>query len=70
MRLSSAKVNNELSLDDKLSVDTTELQKILGCGRPTAVEIGSLAGARIEVGKRLLWNVNKVKKYLDNIATE
>lgn len=55
---------------DKLTVDTTELQSILGCGRVTAVEIGSQASARIEVGKRVLWNVNKISKYLDCVATE
>lgn len=54
----------------KLAVDTEELKNLLGCGRPTAVEIGSQAQARIEVGKRVLWNVSKVQKYLDSIATE
>ncbi len=55
---------------DKLAVDTNGLQSLLDCGRATAVEIGGQAGARIEVGKRLLWNVSKVQKYLDTIATE
>lgn len=55
---------------EKIAVDTPELQLILGCGRRTAVEIGSLAEARVQIGKRLLWNVSKVQKYLDSIATE
>ena len=54
----------------KLTVTTDGLQNLLDCGRPTAVEIGTLAGARVEVGKRVLWNVNKVQRYLDLIATE
>jgi hypothetical protein len=52
-----------------LSVDTDGLQTILGCGRATAVQIGTEAQARIVIGKRLLWNVSKLQKYLDSIAT-
>ena len=55
---------------DKLSVDTRGLQSMLNCGRCTAVEIGTRAGARFKVGKRVLWNVAKVKAYLDILASE
>ena len=54
----------------KLAVDTNGLQNLLDCGRATAVEIGRQAGARIEVGKRLLWNVSKVQSYIDSLAEE
>ncbi len=54
----------------QVAVTTENLQNILDCGRPTAVEIGTLAKARIEVGRRVLWNVAKIQKYLDSIATE
>lgn len=54
---------------DKLAVSTEGLQSLLDCGRPKAIEIGTLAGAKIEVGKRTLWNVKKISKYLDSIAT-
>ena len=59
-----------VKISDKIAVDTTELQLLCGCGRSTAVDIGTQAKARIQVGKRVLWNVNKVQKYLDSIATE
>lgn len=55
---------------NQVTVTTENLQNILDCGRPTAVEIGTLAKARIEVGRRVLWNVGKIQKYLDSIATE
>ncbi len=55
---------------NQVAVTTENLQKILDCGRPTAVEIGTLAKARVEIGRRVLWNVSKVQKYLDSIATE
>ena len=55
---------------NQVAVTTENLQNILDCGRPTPVEIGTLAKARVEIGRRVLWNVSKVQKYLDSIATE
>ena len=55
---------------NQVAVTTENLQNILDCGRPTAVGIGKLAKARVEIGRRVLWNVSKVQKYLDSIATE
>lgn len=66
----ATKKDEKFNLCDKLTVDTQGLQNLLDCGRVTAVEIGSLAGARIEMGKRVLWNVNKVRQYLNAISTE
>lgn len=62
--------NESIISQDRLAVTTERLQNILDCGRPTAVEIGTLAKARVEVGRRVLWNISKVQKYLDMIATE
>lgn len=52
----------------KVSVDTKELQEMLSCGRVTAVQIGTNASARIQIGKRVLWNVKKINAYLDSIS--
>lgn len=52
----------------RLTVTTDELQALLGCGRKSAVDIGELAEARIQLGKRVLWNVEKVKTYLNMIS--
>lgn len=43
---------------NSLTVDTAGLQGILGSGRRTAVNIGMAAGAKITVGRRVLWNVS------------
>lgn len=51
-----------------LCVDTPGLQEILQSGRKTAVEIGIQAEARVQIGRRVLWNVSKIKKYLDSIS--
>lgn len=52
----------------RLAVTTDELQSLLGCGRKSAVDIGEMAEARIQLGKRVLWNVEKVRIYLNLIS--
>lgn len=52
----------------KMCIDTAELQQMLCTGRKTAVEIGTAAGARIKVGRRVMWNVKKISEYLDTIS--
>lgn len=47
---------------NQVAVTTENLQNILDCGRPTAVEIGTLAKARVEIGRRVLWNVSKIER--------
>lgn len=58
----------DIEKNRKLSVDTDGLQAILGCGRKSAVQIGELAEAKIRIGKRVFWNVEKVKLYLNDIS--
>lgn len=53
---------------DRKTVDTKGLQAMLSSGRQTAVEIGTAAGAKIQVGRRVLWNVKKVQQYLDAVS--
>ena len=54
----------ELDYTLKILVDTKQLQAVLSCGRASAVKLGMEAGARVEVGKRVLWNLQKVQQYL------
>ncbi len=62
--------NERVQLSEKMTLDTSELMQVLSCGRETALKIGEAAEARIQVGKRILWNCNKIKIYLDAISTE
>ena len=64
------KTNVKIVSVNNLAVDTAGLQSLLSAGYPTAVEIGTAAGAKIHVGKRVLWNVSKVKKYLDHFLLQ
>ena len=53
---------------DVIAVDIDKLSAILSCGHATARKIGEQAGARIFIGRRVLYSVNKIKSYLDTIA--
>ena len=51
-----------------LTVDTPRLMELLQCGRATAVQIGNEAEAKITIGRRVLWNISKIREYLDEIS--
>lgn len=53
-----------------IAVDTEVLQTVLGCGRKSAVEIGTSASAKVVIGRRCLWNLAKIQTYLDEISTD
>lgn len=50
---------------NKILVDTDELKLMLSCGRITALKIGEEARARMDIGRRVLWNVQKIRNYLE-----
>ena len=52
----------------RIAVNTDQLRAILSCGRATAEKIGEAAGAKIKIGKRTLWNAEKVRRYLSEIS--
>ena len=60
----TAKVNT----DQRISVDINTLATMLDCGLQTARKIGEDAEDRIVIGKRVLYNVQKIQKYLDELA--
>lgn len=66
--MNKTKTTNNITLSDRISVNTETLANYLDCGRATAVKIGTDANAKIIIGKRVLWNINKIKKYLDSIS--
>lgn len=47
-----------------ITVDIEKLSAMLSCGHATARKIGEQAEARIVIGRRVLYSVEKVKKYL------
>lgn len=59
-----------LSRDNEkfLTVNADTLAGMLNCGRATAVKIGTDAGAKIQIGRRTLYKVSIIEKYLETIA--
>lgn len=53
--------------DQLIAVDIEKLAGMLSCGRATARKIGEQAGAKIVIGRRVLYSVNAVKKYLETL---
>ena len=53
---------------ETVAVSTEGLKEMLSCGYQSAVEIGTQAHARIQIGRRVLWNVSKIQRYLDEIS--
>lgn len=51
-------------IEQLLTVDIEKLSAMLSCGHATARKIGEQAKARIVIGRRVLYSVEKVKKYL------
>lgn len=60
--------NFSANYQDCILLTTQNLQSVLSCGRVSAVKIGTEAGARVQIGKRVLWNREKIKLYLEQIA--
>lgn len=52
------------STSQPLTVDIEALSAMLSCGHATARKIGQQAGAKIVIGRRVLYSVEKVKNYL------
>lgn len=54
----------ERSSDLKIAVDVETLAAMLSCGEATAKKIGEEAEARIQIGRRVLYSVEKVNRYV------
>lgn len=68
MERTAAKATRQGEKYNPLTVDTEGLMSLLNAGRQTAISTGTAAGARIQVGRRVLWNVKKIQSYLDRIS--
>ena len=58
------------TVEKPILVDTTGLKAITQTGYKNAVRIGTEANARVQLGRSVRWNVEKVKKYINMISTE
>lgn len=49
-------------------MDTEELRAYTNLGRNKAMELGNDCGARVKLGKRVLWDRVKVDQYLNALT--
>ncbi len=63
-------MNKTISREAKtpLTVDIEGLSAMLSCGRATARKIGEQAEARICIGRRVLYSVDKVRQYICKLS--
>ena len=59
---------SSLDITQKLLLNTKDLQEILSCGYSSAVKLGMDAQAKIKIGKRVLWNRQRIENYLNDIT--
>lgn len=52
--------------DKPLTVDIDKLSAMLSCGHATARKIGEQAHAKIVIGRRVLYSVEKIEKYIQD----
>lgn len=62
------KKTTERETTEQIAVDIQKLSAMLSCGLATARKIGEQAGAKIIIGRRVLYSVDKVRNYLDCIT--
>lgn len=62
--------HNNTGLNRSICVTTETLAECLDCGKHTAIKIGTDAGAKIKIGRRVLWDIAKIKHYLDRMISD
>lgn len=60
---------SKIDVHSRILISTNDLRELLSCGMSTATKIGIEAEARVQIGKRVLWNVDKVQRYLNEMNT-
>lgn len=49
-------------------MDTEELRAYTNLGRNNAMRLGEEIGARVQIGRRVLWDKRKVDEYFDSLT--
>lgn len=58
----------ERQTTEMIAVNIELLAAMLSCGHATARKIGEQAQAKITIGRRVLYSVEKVKKYMELLS--
>jgi len=57
-----------LNVEQRILLATSDLQSLLSCGYSSAIKLGNNAHAKVKIGKRVLWNRQKIEAYLNDIT--
>ena len=57
----------EINLNEKILVDLKGLMTLCSCGRIAAEKIAEQSQAVIRVGRRKLYNLEKIKAYINSV---
>lgn len=60
--------NNIQAKGESRLMDTNELRAYTNLGRNMATKLGIEAGAKIKMGKRILWDKVKIDQYLNELT--
>lgn len=62
-----AKAMNTVAGESRL-MDTEELRAYTNLGRNNAMKLGEDIGAKVKIGKRVLWDRVKIDRYFDELT--
>lgn len=54
--------------ENPIAIDINGLSAMLSCGHATARKIADEAGATIKINRRVLFNVEKVRAYINSMS--
>lgn len=60
--------NTPLISTESRLMDTEELRAYTNLGRNNAMKLGEEIGAKVKIGKRVLWDRRKIDQYFDEIS--
>ena len=62
-----ARAMNTVAGESRL-MDTEELRAYTNLGRNNAMKLGEEIGAKVKIGKRVLWDKVKIDQYINNLT--
>ena len=61
------RLSTSITNDSRL-MDTEELRAYTNLGRNNAMKLGDEIGARVQIGKRVLWDRVKIDQYFNSLT--
>lgn len=59
---------NDLEAGNARLIDTEELRSYTSLGRNSAMKLGEKIGAKVKIGRRVLWDRRKIDEYFNSLT--